>query len=116
MRVKRTERGWAGHFICGDRCLFRRNTLIECGGKKIVVSTVGNMRTEGEVAETIGCDRYYETMAFEAIWVDPYWEADVGRQLEFKSNWALSEVEYETDLKADAMHEAVVKELSRSIK
>ncbi len=63
--IKRTERGWAGHFICGDRCRFRRNTLLEFGDVRIIVSTVGAMYVDGKL-DSIGVDRYYETMAFHA--------------------------------------------------
>lgn len=109
-----TERGWAGHFICADRCMFRRNTLIDYGDGKIVVSTVGQMRNRDNLGcDTIGAfNRYYETMAFEAVFEKGYWEADVSKEISFESPWSICELEHETDGKANDMHEAVVKELA----
>lgn len=114
--VKRTERGWAGHFICSDRCKFRRNTLLECGDIKIVVSTVGAMYLNGKLEE-IGLNRHYETMAFH---VDPksgdYKDADVSREIFFESNGALKwHKKGFIDNEANDMHEAVVKEISDNL-
>ena len=114
MDVKITERGWAGHFICGNRCMFRRNTLIKFGDDRVVVSTVGLMqdwKDENKI-ETVGYERYYETMAFKAKFEDPYWEADVENQIEFESPWSLNEKERESDHKANKMHDLVVAEIS----
>lgn len=116
-KVKTTERGWAGHFICADSCKFRRNTLIEYGNIKIVVSTVGAYYYNGEV-QSIGHNRYYETMAFHT---DPqdviYNDINVGKQVSFESNWALDKYDTPTiDNDANDMHEAVVKEISSRLK
>jgi len=118
MKVKITEQGWGGHFICANRCNFRRNTLVEYGEKRIVVSTVGNMSSSGgdKFDKQIGANRYYETMVFWAKWEKPYWEADVNKQVDLESDWAIGELEFETDLKANKMHENVVKEISDLIK
>ena len=116
MKVKRVERGWAGHFICGDRCLFRRNTMLICGRKRIIVSTVGAMRTNEKV-ETIGAGgRYYETMAFKAKFDDPYWEIDVQNEISFDAEWSIWATSFEklpkdVDNKANDMHENVVGEI-----
>lgn len=119
--LKITERGWAGHFICSPWCGFRRNTLVEYGNKRIVVSTVGNYQPqktgikeldESKTKNQIGIERYYETMVFEAKKEGVYWEADVTKAVEFKSKWAINELEQETDLEANEMHEQVVKEIS----
>lgn len=113
MEVKRTERGWAGHFICAENCKFRRNTLLECGDIKVVVSTVGAMYLNGKLEE-IGLNRHYETMAF---YVDDasgeYKDADVSREIFFESQSALKwHKKGYIDNEANEMHEAVVKELS----
>ena len=114
--MKRTERGWSGHFICADRCLFRRNTLLEYKGIKIVVSTVGAMKSfnkEGEF-ETIGHNRHYETMAFHSDKNDKrYHDMNISRQVYFNSDWRISELD--ADDKANDMHEKVVEEITKGL-
>jgi len=120
--VRRTERGWAGHFICANQCRFRRNTLLEYEDIKIVVSTVGlqenPLKGKGygfdEMFSEIGADRYYETMAFHAKPGDTrYHDADVEREVFFDSPWSISEVD--ADDKANVMHEVVVKEIAAGL-
>ena len=106
--VRKTERGWLGHFICGDRCRFRRNTLLECGETRVVVSTVGNLYIDGKL-ETIGADRHAETMAFRAKKEGIYWEADVENEIVFRSPWQSNIVD--DDTKLDEMHESVILEI-----
>ena len=117
--AKLTERGWAGHFICADRCGFRRNTLLECNGEKVVVSTVGNYRPKGPInkPQTIGHNRYYETMAFEAKMDDAeeYWEADVSKEVTFHSPWMIPDLGAMVDTRADLMHNRVCQEITHQL-
>jgi hypothetical protein len=122
MKVKRTERGWAGHFICANRCRFRRNTLLEYGKKRIVVSTVGLMekwngdpRRDSNIDgfEPVGLERYFETMAFHANNDQRYYDADVSRMVSFESEWAIRIPD--ADDKANDMHEAVCEELTKKL-
>ena len=121
-KLKITERGFAGHFICSSSCLFHRNTLLEYGNDRIIVSTVGNYRPKNIPAEKlkkedqeIGINRFYETMAFEAIKKGVYWEINVQREIDFKSNWAINNLEENSDLEADLMHDKIVKEISKKM-
>lgn len=124
MNIKRTERGWGGHFICASRCLFRRNTLIEWGRIKIVISTVGNMEPPEPAPKIKGLDmrligglnRYHETMAFRAKKEGIYWDADVSKQIHFDSPWAVRELNATSDQTANDMHEAVVAEIMERIR
>ena len=115
MEVKRTERGWAGHFCCSYRCEYHRNTLLEYNGIKVVVSTVGRLRKDmvSNTYEDLGYKRYFETMAFMANEDDKYNDADVEREISFDANWCLPSPYME--LEADAMHEDVVMELSKRL-
>ena len=122
--VKITERGWAGHFICSENCLFRRNTLIEYGDKKWVVSTIGNMwHPVTNKLMTIGLGLWYETKAFEACDIDGYIDADIKKELNIESEcglYAATEEElYEkyplTDNAANEMHDNIVKEMVEKI-
>ena len=111
MDVKRTERGWSGHFCCADMCRFRRNTLLEYDGVKIVISTVGAMVSfDKNRFEEIGYKRYYETMAFHANYNDyRYYDADVSKQIYFQSDWSIG-IPDADDL-ANIMHENAVIEI-----
>lgn len=116
--VVRTERGWGGHFICADRCRFRRNTLLEgANGTRIVVSTVGVLIVEeGQAPQEIGAwHRMYETMAFHAQQDGIYWDANVGRPVSFDSEWGVNEFSETSDQKANDMHETVVTEIARRL-
>jgi len=111
--VIRTERGWAGHFICANRCRFRRNTLLTYNDIKIVVSSVGLMEIDGKF-ETVGVGRHFETMAFHSDPTDTrYYDANVNKQVYFDSEWAIAE--QDADDKANEMHEAVVLEITNKL-
>ncbi len=113
VRVRRTERGWGGHFCAASKCLFRRNTLLEAGDIKIVVSTVGLQQQDGQTIE-IAIGRHYETMVFHSEPDDKrYHDADVGRPVYFNSPWCIREED--ADDKANDMHEAVVAEITRKL-
>lgn len=123
--VKVTEQGWAGHFICSDRCLFRRNTLLEYNDKKWVVSTVGAFRNRENKMDSIGHRRWYETLAFEAVEASGYIEADIMKEIYFDSEWGIWGDSWEEvcnnchdtpDNVANDMHDRVVSELIDKIK
>ena len=124
--VKRTERGWAGHFIGANHCRFRRNTLLEYGNEKWVVSTVGcYVNPLSGKMEEIGYHRWYETMAFRVNAEDAgYYDADVTQEIPFESEWGIFADTAEelfkehplVDNDANDMHEAVVAELMEKIK
>ena len=124
MDVKRTERGWAGHFIAADYCRFRRNTLLEYEDKKWIVSTVGGYFPlyKGSI-DTIGYNRWYETMVFEGEMGSGYIDINVEKQIESDNDWGIwgdtwDEVmkTYHTpDNAANDMHERIVDEMTEKI-
>lgn len=112
----RTERGWGAHFAGGDKCYFRRNTLIEVGDRRVVVSTVGNYHGTWEPlggSVRPGDGRTYETMAFEAIQEGIYWEADVCKPFAFDGVQTLPNGS--NDLEANNMHENAVDAVERQL-
>lgn len=118
--VKRTERGWIGHFCCADQCLFRRNTLLEYNEIRIIVSTVGlqlnpNWRENCNIPRfiTVGVNRFFETMAFHANTDKRYYDLDSSRQINFDSPWTIAELD--ADDKANDMHERIVEEIAEKL-
>ena len=114
--IRRKERGWPGHYCMARACMFRRNTLVYDDRdltRGIVVSTVGNMRDEYDKPDTIGLERYYETMAFVADMDYPYRDADVAGEVSLDCEWSICADSPESmakfvDNDADDMHENAV--------
>ena len=112
--VKITERGWAGHFILAHKCTFHRNTLLEKGDVKIVVSSVGRMlptrrNKDGILDETkleeISAGRYYETMVFFAE-DDKWQDADASRgEIECVIPWCKDPWD---EMPANVLHDEIV--------
>lgn len=115
LKVKITERGWGGHHICAARCRFRRNTLVEFGQIKIVVSTVGLLWIDSlERFDTVASDAYFETMAFEWNGTDTRWyDGDTSKMVDFDTVGRINEVD--ADDKANEMHDAIVREIADRI-
>lgn len=99
---KRIECGCAGHFICADRCRFRRHTQV-CGFR---ISTVGDLYIDNK-RKTVGAWGYFETLVFKTTG-EPVPDND-GCGCEQVADW--SEVDgrrYDTAGDAQAGHEAFV--------
>jgi len=105
--IKRTERGWPGHFILADLCNFRRNTLIEKEDIKIIISTIGAMKRDDNYLE-IRHDVFYETLVFYAKRQDNYWEIDPAKQIFIDTGYFIYNIGENTDLQANKMHEDIV--------
>ena len=124
-KVNVTERGWPGHFIAANRCMFRRNTLLEYNSRKWIVSTVGVYINREDKITSVGHRRWYETKAFEAKERLGYIDADVEKEIFFDSEWGIWGDSWKEVCKncndtpdnvANDMHDKVVSELIDKIK
>ena len=76
-------------------------------GEKRVKRTKSNLTQ----FKTVGYNRFYETMAFEAKKEGNYWDIDVTKEVKFNSNWYIEKITDNSDNKANEMHEEVIREL-----
>lgn len=117
--VTQVERGWPGHHILATRALFRRNTLLECKETKVVVSTIGLIRSRQVSSgfETLdNAGSFFETKVFHCRKDDSrYRDADFNREIKFQAYGVPSHEpldftvkEVDADDKANQMHDSVV--------
>lgn len=67
--------------------------------------------------DTIGHERWFETMVFKAKKDGPYWDANVSEQISVKGEWGIwgktaKELPEDVDNKANEMHERIVKQFA----
>lgn len=115
MEIKQTERGWPGHFCCSERCVFHRNTLLQYGETRIVVSTVGDFLINPSDRDytTLGGGRYYETMIFHAENTGTPWDADVTREITISLPTSVFE-QFAVNA-PDIMHNNAVEEIKKGL-
>ena len=106
-KVHTIERGWPGHYVCSERCMFRRNTLLICGEKRLQVSTVGRM--SGKFKELDGVGSLYETRAFL---IKKNGFVDYDTEITINSKNILCVLD---DEGANNMHDRAVKEFKKRI-
>lgn len=102
--------------------MYHRNTLLEYGEQKVVVSTIGhylprNKRLEywkhGKMDyEMFGRNRHFETMAFLAD-DSQFHDTDVTKEIGFSSNWELDKPDME--MEADVVHDTVCDEIAEDM-
>lgn len=113
--VKRTERGWGGHFVGAHHCEFRRNTLLEYGDIKLVISTVGAYAPgqDGKYS-LVNAYGFYETLVFKADRA-PYWDVIPSQQVHLDGKWCIDKIKSTVDIEANDMHEAAVHEMTKKL-
>lgn len=119
MSITKTERGWAGHFICADRCRYHRNTLLTNGARHLVVSSVGNLVIDRKI-DSVGHERWYETMVWRGHQDGPYIEMDVDHEVNWNTEklpWGIfgktpDDLPKDVDAVMDRQHDAIVQWMS----
>ena len=103
--TERIELGCTGHLIVGDSCRWKRHTRV--GSYRI--SSVGNYYpSDRKERETVGCDRYFETMVFK-LQPDAEDETAEGCGCGVVADWGEIDVDsYNTAGEAQAGHERMV--------
>ena len=125
--IVKTERGWPGHYDGWHYCGFRRNTLVECGDIKIVVSTIGNFCPDVRYGMDGFCSdtspekiSLYETVCFMATQFVCYLDADKDKKLSLPILGDMNipkgtPFSMDLDNRANEMHDNVVFEVTRLI-
>lgn len=112
--VKRTERGWAGHFISAHQCRFRRNTLLEFEDKKIIISSVGLLEYPYEEGfQTVNSFAYFETRIFHALSDNRWSDIDVNKEIFVDAPCHINIID--ADDEANKMHDIVVLEIHNKL-
>ena len=89
--------------------------MLEHENKFVVISTVGFCVLDKQIVE-IALNTYYETKAFLSDSSDTkYHDADVSKELLLSSNCYITEMNENSDLLANEMHEQVVKEVAQRL-